>query len=483
MPSGHAVVDGSNIATEGRSEPSLQQLDEAVTQFIAEYDFERVTVIVDASFEHRVAKSERQAARQAIDDNEIITPPAGVIGRGDTFILQVANRANAVVLSNDSFQEFHGTHEWLFDEGRLIGGKPIPGVGWVYVPRAPVRGPVSRRARAQADEADAPPSKAPTKATKGRSRKKTTEAQPDTKSEASPKAKATSKKPAAKRSTRSKQPGANTAAVWNAFRRANPLGAVVTATVESFSSHGAYARAGDASVYLPLRLLGDPAPRRARDAVAVGETRDFVVHRFDDDRRGIDAGIVPLGPSTGKSGESASQAESNLQGGGPTVAAKKAAKKAATKTPAKKAPAKKAAKKAPAKKAPAKKAATKTPAKKAPAKKAAKKAPAKKAPAKKAAKKTPAKKAPAKKAATKPQPRRHQPRRHPPRRQPRSAAESSSLTLIERPGFGRGARRFPRLVAAIRQNRKSSSVASEAWQVSSSTPCTRSASSFRRTET
>ena len=62
MPSGHAVVDGSNIATEGRSEPSLQQLDEAVTQFIAEYDFERVTVIVDASFEHRVAKSERQAA-------------------------------------------------------------------------------------------------------------------------------------------------------------------------------------------------------------------------------------------------------------------------------------------------------------------------------------------------------------------------------------------------------------------------------------
>ena len=398
MPSGHAVVDGSNIATEGRSEPSLQQLDEAVTQFIAEYDFERVTVIVDASFEHRVAKSERQAARQAIDDNEIITPPAGVIGRGDTFILQVANRANAVVLSNDSFQEFHGTHEWLFDEGRLIGGKPIPGVGWVYVPRAPVRGPVSRRARAQADEADAPPSKAPTKATKGRSRKKTTEAQPDTKSEASPKAKATSKKPAAKRSTRSKQPGANTAAVWNAFRRANPLGAVVTATVESFSSHGAYARAGDASVYLPLQLLGDPAPRRARDAVAVGETRDFVVHRFDDDRRGIDAGIVPLGPSTGKSGESAPQAESNLQGGGPAVAAKKAAKKAATKTPAKKAPAKKA-----------------------PAKKAPPRSPSQEGPSQEGSKKTPAKKA-----AKKPQPRRHPPRRQPRRPQPRSPSQEGT---------------------------------------------------------
>ena len=346
MPRGHAVVDGSNIATEGRSEPSLQQLDEAVTQFIAEYDFERVTVIVDASFEHRVAKSERQAARQAIDDNEIITPPAGVIGRGDTFILQVADRANAVVLSNDSFQEFHGTHEWLFDEGRLIGGKPIPGVGWVYVPRTPVRGPVSRRARAQADEADTPPSKAPTNATKGRSRTKAAEAQPDKKSEGSPKAKAPSKKQTAKRNARSKQPGANTTAAWNAFRRAHPLGAVVTATVESFSSHGAYARAGDASVYLPLRLLGDPAPRRARDAVAVGETREIVVHRFDDDRRGIDAGIIPLGSSNGETGVSASQADANPQGKGPTVAAKKAStKKAAKKAPAKKAPAKKAAKK------------------------------------------------------------------------------------------------------------------------------------------
>ncbi|HBU04342.1 MAG TPA: hypothetical protein DEA70_07635, partial [Acidimicrobiaceae bacterium] len=165
---------------------------------------------------------------------------------------------------------------------------------------------------------------AQTKATKGRSREKKTEAQPDTKSEASPKAKATSKKPAAKKSTRSEHPGANTAAVWNAFRRANPLGAVVTATVDSFSSHGAYAQAGDASVYLPLRLLGDPAPQRARDAVAVGETRDFVVHRFDDDRCGIDAGIIPLGSSIGETGASASQAERNPQRKGPTVAAKKA---------------------------------------------------------------------------------------------------------------------------------------------------------------
>ncbi|HAB57008.1 MAG TPA: hypothetical protein DCE75_03045, partial [Acidimicrobiaceae bacterium] len=108
---------------------------------------------------------------------------------------------------------------------------------------------------------------------------------------------------------------------------------MITATVESFSSHGAYARAGDASVYLPLRLLGDPAPPRARDAVSVGETRDFVVHRFDDDRRGIDAGIIQFGSTTGKTGVSASQADTNPRGKGPTVATRKAAKAPAKKSP------------------------------------------------------------------------------------------------------------------------------------------------------
>ncbi len=58
----------------------------------------------------------------------------------------MVNNAGAIVLSNDSFQEFHGEHPWLFDEGRLIGGKPVPGVGWVFLLRTPVRGPVSRRA-------------------------------------------------------------------------------------------------------------------------------------------------------------------------------------------------------------------------------------------------------------------------------------------------------------------------------------------------
>ncbi|MBT5851989.1 MAG: hypothetical protein HOH36_16300, partial [Acidimicrobiaceae bacterium] len=366
----HAVVDGSNIATEGRSEPSFAQLNEAVASFDTDHAFSLVTVIVDASFEHRVAASERNAVRAAIDSNQIITPPAGVIGRGDTFILEVANRVDAVVLSNDSFQEFHGTFDWLFDVGRLIGGKPVPGIGWIFVPRLPVRGPVSRKAtrntkkvdevgdkivESAADEvdADAVPEQ-PKAAKRGRGRKAAAQTKPMPAPKTPRPAKAVTKGKAkkaqakkapvkasrsanrpAKKSGQGRSDDGNGTTAWNAFRRANPVGSSVQATVEKFSSHGAYARADGIEIYLPLRLMADPAPRRARDAVSVGQTRDFTIHRYDLDRHGVDAGIITATTVRGE-----------------TAAAKKAAtKKATKKTPAKKAATKKATKKTPAKKA------------------------------------------------------------------------------------------------------------------------------------
>ena len=146
----HAVIDGSNIATEGRDAPSLAQLDEAVSAFIDEYSPEIVTVVVDATFPNRIAAGERKAYEAAVAANELITPPAGAIGRGDGFVLQIARRVQATILSNDSFQEFHGQYPWLFEKGRLIGGKPVPHVGWVFMERAPVRGPTSRRAVSEA---------------------------------------------------------------------------------------------------------------------------------------------------------------------------------------------------------------------------------------------------------------------------------------------------------------------------------------------
>ncbi len=160
----HVVVDGSNLATEGRTSPSLKQLDEAVRAYASEDPGANIIVVVDATFEHRVSEAERDEVRNAMLNGEIISPPAGAIGRGDAFVLRIAERTAATVLSNDSFQEFHGEHPWLFEDGRLIGGKPVPGVGWIFTPRLPIRGPKSRAATAEAKAKNGDHASAPAKA-------------------------------------------------------------------------------------------------------------------------------------------------------------------------------------------------------------------------------------------------------------------------------------------------------------------------------
>ena len=147
MPSRHVIVDGSNLATEGRSLPSLAQLDQAVREFLGENPDDLVTVVVDASFGHRIDPSEvapcsRRRRRRGSSSRRRRAPSAA----GTPSCSRIAEKTGATVLSNDSFQEFHGEHDWLFDKGRLIGGKPVPGVGWIFTPRTPVRGPKSREA-------------------------------------------------------------------------------------------------------------------------------------------------------------------------------------------------------------------------------------------------------------------------------------------------------------------------------------------------
>mgnify|MGYP001007967850 CR=1 FL=1 len=76
----HVVVDGSNIATEGRTTPSLAQLDEAVRAFLEAYGEDvRLTVVVDATFGHRIAAEERAEFDEGIVNGELVTPPAGAI--------------------------------------------------------------------------------------------------------------------------------------------------------------------------------------------------------------------------------------------------------------------------------------------------------------------------------------------------------------------------------------------------------------------
>ncbi len=309
----HVIVDGSNIATEGRDAPSLAQLDEAVQAFIEEYAPDFVTVVVDATFPNRIDRKERQTYEDAVNANELITPPAGAIGRGDAFILQIARRAGASILSNDSFQEFHGDYPWLFEKGRLIGGKPVPHVGWVFMDRAPVRGPTSRRAVSEARKVAKATDKTSTKAAKAatdtgdadgsakaprkrRSRAKAATAAPDTEivettaaADTSP-ASGDGRSGSPSRAPRSVDPY-NEALPFIEFVAQHPVGSEVDATIERFSSHGAYVMVGAARAYLPLRNLADPAPRSAKEVLRVGDERRFVVVSIDPPRRGIDLAV------------------------------------------------------------------------------------------------------------------------------------------------------------------------------------------------
>jgi hypothetical protein len=327
----HVVVDGSNIATEGRDAPSLAQLDEAVRAFIDEYHPKVVTVVVDATFPNRVTPKERRVFEDAVAANELITPPAGAIGRGDAFVLQIASKAKAVILSNDSFQEFHGDHPWLFDRGRLIGGKPVPHVGWVFMERSPVRGPTSRRAVSEAKKvakaavkvaesaekvaqvAETVDAEVPSPPKKRRSRRKPAEpaeapaaGQPSTdtavvEQEAEPAGidptgdggdgrGRRSAGRSAPRSAKAVDPY-NDALPFIEFVGAHPVGSEVDATVERFSSHGAYVTVGSARGYLPLRNLADPAPRSAKEVLDVGQEIRLVVVAIDPPLRGIDLAV------------------------------------------------------------------------------------------------------------------------------------------------------------------------------------------------
>ncbi len=336
------VVDGSNLATEGRTIPSLIQLDEAVRSFLEENPHAEVIVVVDASFEHRVASGERSRFKEAELAGEIVTPPAGAIGRGDAFILKIAQRINALVLSNDSFQEFHDEYPWLFEPDRLIGGKPVKGVGWVFTPRIPVRGvkasrtvkkltvtlpdgvkptigttitpvkatkPAAKKAPKSA-KAAAKVTKKVAKAVEGAPKLTEAPVKKVARKAPAPKKLAASKPSASvtKKSTkpapiavespvsqpapalrRGRQP-VNPEADFNLFKTSSKIGAKLEGEVTAFTSHGAVIKVtlkngNQVECYAPTTSLGDPAPARARDVLKRGDVHAFRLVNVDVDRR------------------------------------------------------------------------------------------------------------------------------------------------------------------------------------------------------
>lgn len=316
---GHVVVDGSNIATEGRSAPSLKQLNEAVLAFLKEFPGVTVTVVVDATFGHRIDKKEVAEFQEAIANAELVTPPAGALGRGDGFVLTIADKVGAAILSNDSYQEFHDVYGWLFDSGRLIGGKPVPNVGWVFIERSPVRvkneRPASRRASGAAKSATGSLLRPATRSATGAlprpvprvppsrpARSAAAASRPTPRTKSSDRApERTSERPTEKASDRAgerssgKVPSAvNSAEKYETFRARHQVGTKVKGAVESYASHGVYVRIGDVAGYLPLRLMTDPAPRTPREHVRIGQALSLAVSGYNDARRSIEVSLMPV---------------------------------------------------------------------------------------------------------------------------------------------------------------------------------------------
>jgi hypothetical protein len=342
-PRNHVVIDGSNLATEGRTEPGLAQLRDAVDAFRAEHPDITMTTVVDASFAHRIGATERDAYEAAVLAGELVSPPAGAIGRGDGFLLQIADRTNAVVLSNDSFQEFHGTYDWLFDTGRLIGGKPVPGVGWIFSLRTPVRGPTSRKATRKAEGPK------PTKAGKV-VQAAIKEASADALEPDAPKRRR-------RRSKSKPAPGTvNDPDPFLRFIANHPLGSEIEGRVDAYASNGAFVDVDGVRGYVPLTGLGDPPPASAREVMHKGDTRRFVVQAVDAPRRGVELALPEVARVSGAPTQETVDAE--IREGSARTRRRREQRKAAkaradgkpAKKPAKRKPAKKAAKKSAKKK-------------------------------------------------------------------------------------------------------------------------------------
>lgn len=318
MPIEHIVVDGSNIATEGRSLPSLKQLEEAVAELRRDHPNAEITVIVDATFAHRIDPSELPRFELAAMRGEYVHPPAGAIGRGDAFLLRVAEKVDGTVLSNDSFQEFHGEHPWLFERGRLLGATPVPGIGWIFSPRQPVRGPKSHQAVRETEQAKKRVTKAIAVATKevveptgkpqgekasgGASRRRAERG-----------AKAAEKVAANPRERDKPTPLAvNDPLAFISFIAEHRLGEQLEGEVEGYTSHGAVVLVGEMRCYIPLANLGDPAPRSAREVLKRHQRGEFVLTALDPQRRGAELALPGIAYVSGHPREETVAAEVRL---------------------------------------------------------------------------------------------------------------------------------------------------------------------------
>ena len=255
--------------------PSLKQLNEAVHGVHRRAP--RRARSPSSSTRRSVTASTRSEVAEfddAVANNELVAPPAGAIGRGDAFVLSIANKVEATILSNDSFQEFHGDLPVAVRRGpadrrqaraahRLGVRRPQSGA-WPDQPQA-VR--ARRRRRQEATR--------PTVGAKVRSRAPPPGAV-DAPSRAPEAAAADAGAEGAAAGGEAATPADGRAAVRRSRRRNrgdvvndftsflsfvehHPVGTSVNAIVETYSSHGAYVKIGDVVGLRAAAADGRPA--------------------------------------------------------------------------------------------------------------------------------------------------------------------------------------------------------------------------------
>jgi molecular chaperone DnaK (HSP70) len=140
------VVDGSNIAChhkniKGGERPSYAQLHSALDSLVKAFPDDRIVVVVDANLRYKLDEIDRSALEKDLAAGAVLMPPAGLDGAGDALILAVAGQTQALVVSNDSFQEWQEQYPWI-RQGRVLGATSV-GADWFFLPRTPPQGKLS----------------------------------------------------------------------------------------------------------------------------------------------------------------------------------------------------------------------------------------------------------------------------------------------------------------------------------------------------
>ncbi len=93
-----------------------------------------------------------------------------------------------------------------------------------------------------------------------------------------------------KRRSSTPPPAVNEPLAFITFVATYPVGTTLEGEVVSFTSHGAMVDValpdgGSLHCYIPLSAMGDPPPTKARQVLAKGEERPFVLSSLDPPRR------------------------------------------------------------------------------------------------------------------------------------------------------------------------------------------------------